>query len=102
MVRAVTADGAQAGRDPLEAAREAAEAAGERFGQARVDAGERLGQARAEAGERLEAAVGAIKPRLRGVSHQWAFFVSLAAGAVLVMLANGSKATIAAAIYALS
>jgi hemolysin III len=102
MVRGVTADGAHAGRDPLGAAREAAEAAGERLGQARVEAGERLGQARVEAGERLEAAVGAIKPRLRGVSHQWAFFVSLAAGAVLVVLANGSTATVAAAIYAFS
>ena len=25
------------------------------------------------------------KPRLRGVSHQWAFFVSLGAGAALVL-----------------
>jgi hemolysin III len=88
--------------DPIEIARGAAAEAGERFGQARAEAGERLGQARAEAGERIEAAVDAIKPRLRGVSHNWAFFVSLAAGAVLILLANGSTATIAAGIYAFS
>ena len=123
---ASTGDKAHPGPDPIGAARGAAEAAGERLEQARADAGERLGQARVEAGERLgaardvagkslsaarvhaqaaaEAAGAALnqKPRLRGVSHQWAFFVSLAAGAALVLLANGSKATIAAGIYAFS
>jgi hemolysin III len=91
MVSAMTGDEAQRGPDPIDIARGAA-----------AEAGERLGQAKAEAGERIEAAVGAIKPRLRGVFHQWAFFVSLAAGAVLILLANGSRATIAAAIYAFS
>ena len=42
------------------------------------------------------------KPRLRGVSHQWAFFVSLFTGAVLVLLAPNGKALLAAAIYAAS
>jgi hemolysin III len=42
------------------------------------------------------------KPRLRGVSHQWAFFVSLFTGAVLVMLAPNGEALLAAAIYAVS
>ncbi|HYP47512.1 MAG TPA: hemolysin III family protein [Thermoleophilaceae bacterium] len=42
------------------------------------------------------------KPRLRGVSHQWAFFVSLALGAVLVPLAPPGRATVATAIYATS
>jgi hemolysin III len=41
-----------------------------------------------------------VKPRLRGVFHQWAFFVSLAAGAALVALAPAGRATIATAIYA--
>ena len=40
------------------------------------------------------------KPRLRGVSHQWGFVVSLAAGALLVALAPSGRATAAAAIYA--
>lgn len=40
------------------------------------------------------------KPRLRGVSHQWAFFVSLATGLALVLSAPSGRATVAAAIYA--
>jgi hemolysin III len=43
---------------------------------------------------------GGIKPRLRGVSHQWAFFVSLVTGAALVLAAPNGRATAAAAIYA--
>src|SRR5437764_12264353 len=42
------------------------------------------------------------KPRLRGVSHQWAFFVSLVSGAVLVVIAPAGKATLAALIYSVS
>jgi hemolysin III len=41
-----------------------------------------------------------VKPRLRGVSHQWAFFVSLVTGLALVLTAPGGKATLAAGIYA--
>ena len=41
-----------------------------------------------------------VKPRLRGVSHFWAFFAALAAGAVLVAMAPDGRATLAAAIYA--
>jgi hemolysin III len=40
------------------------------------------------------------KPRLRGVSHQWAFVVSLACGAALIALAPSGRAVVAAAIYA--
>jgi hemolysin III len=43
-----------------------------------------------------------LKPRLRGVSHQWAFFVSLAAGIALVIVAPAGRATLATAIYAAS
>jgi hemolysin III len=42
------------------------------------------------------------KPRLRGVSHQWAFYVSLAIGAALVLAAPAGQPRLAAAIYALS
>jgi hemolysin III len=42
------------------------------------------------------------KPRLRGVSHQWAFFVSLAAGAALVVAAPPGEARLAVTIYAVS
>ena len=43
-----------------------------------------------------------VKPRLRGVFHQWAFFVSLAAGAVLVAVAPAGRATLAISIYAIT
>ena len=43
-----------------------------------------------------------MKPRLRGVSHQWAFVCSLVTGTVLVVLAPAGKATSVAAIYAVS
>jgi hemolysin III len=42
------------------------------------------------------------KPRLRGVSHQWAFFVAVVAGVVLVIAAPSGRATFAAVVYALS
>jgi len=42
------------------------------------------------------------KPRLRGVFHQYAFFVSLASGTLLVVLATTTRASVAAAIYAAS
>jgi hemolysin III len=40
------------------------------------------------------------KPRLRGVFHQWAFFVALAAGAVLVAAAPTGRAAAVGAVYA--
>jgi hemolysin III len=43
-----------------------------------------------------------IKPRLRGVSHQWAFFVSVATGVALVLAAPSGRATAAVSIYAFS
>jgi hemolysin III len=42
------------------------------------------------------------KPRLRGVTHQWAFFVSCVIGAALVLAAPAGTPRLAAAIYALS
>jgi len=45
---------------------------------------------------------GGIKPRLRGVSHQWAFFVSVVTGVALVLAAPSGRATAAVAIYAVS
>jgi hemolysin III len=43
-----------------------------------------------------------IKPKLRGVSHQWAFVVSLFLGAGLIVAADTPQATLAMAIYAAS
>ena len=42
------------------------------------------------------------KPKLRGVSHQWAFVVSIFTGAVLILLAPNGEALAAAGIYAAS
>jgi hemolysin III len=43
-----------------------------------------------------------LKPRWRGVTHQWAFFVSLVTGAALVLAAPNGKARVAAVVYAIS
>jgi hemolysin III len=43
-----------------------------------------------------------VKPRLRGVFHQYAFFLSLVGGVLLVLLAATTRARLAAAIYAIS
>ena len=40
------------------------------------------------------------RPRLRGVSHQWAFFVAIVLGALLVVLAPAGEPRLATAIYA--
>ena len=50
----------------------------------------------------LSDVVEAVKPRLRGVLHQVAFGVSLITGSVLVVLAEGTRATTAASVYAVS
>jgi len=71
--------------------------------------GERATAAREAAVERAEAAKGAatdaiaaVKPKLRGVSHEWAFFISLFLGAGLIVAAKTPEATLAVAIYAVS
>lgn len=67
--------------------------------------GERAGAAREAMGERANAAkdaLAAVKPKLRGVSHEWAFFISLFLGAGLIIAAKTPKATLAVAIYAVS
>jgi hemolysin III len=43
-----------------------------------------------------------VKPRLRGVLHQYAFFASLGSGTLLLLLAATTRASIAAAVYATS
>ncbi|MEJ7789671.1 MAG: hemolysin III family protein [Thermoleophilaceae bacterium] len=43
-----------------------------------------------------------VKPRLRGVSHQWACLVSIGLGIALVISAPPGRATFAALVYALS
>ena len=45
---------------------------------------------------------GAIKPRLRGVFHAYAFFVSLGCGVALILAASDGRARLAATIYAVA
>jgi hemolysin III len=45
---------------------------------------------------------GPVKPKLRGVSHQYAFFVSLGCGVVLILAASDGRARLAASIYAVA
>ena len=79
----------------------------ERFATARgnaadavVSAKDNAAEAMATAKENAAEAIAKVKPRLRGVSHEWAFFLSLGLGAALVIAADGARATAAAAIYA--
>ena len=46
--------------------------------------------------------LGLVKPRLRGVLHQYAFFVSLALGAALIAVAPAGRPKLASTIYALT
>ena len=43
-----------------------------------------------------------LKPRLRGVFHQYAFFVSIPCGAGLILAATSGRARLAATIYAVA
>jgi hemolysin III len=67
-----------------------------------ADAREAMGDAAADARERAAEAIAKVKPRLRGVAHEYAFFVSLVLGAGLILLAEGTEATVAVAVYAVS
>ena len=99
---------------------EAKSAAGERMSEARATAAERVTDAKAVASERVTDAKAAAservaeaksaaedliarsKPKLRGVTHEWAFFISLFAGAGLIIAAPSGHARIAMAVYAFS
>jgi hemolysin III len=77
---------------------DARDTATERMADARDTATERVADAKAAAAEQIAR----VKPRLRGVSHEYAFFCSLFLGAGLILLAQGFEARLAVAIYALS
>jgi hemolysin III len=63
---------------------------------------ERVGERASAAREAMGEAIASVKPKLRGSSHKWAFFVSLILGVVLILVAETPKATLAVAIYAVS
>jgi hemolysin III len=72
--------------------------AAEAMADARDSAAEAFADARAAAAEQIAK----VKPRLRGVSHEYAFFASLVLGAALIVIAKGGEARLAVGIYALS
>jgi hemolysin III len=78
--------------------RRSAERMGERASAAKEAVEERATAAKEATAE----AIAAVKPKLRGVSHEWAFFMSLGFGVALIVLAETPKATLAVAIYAVS
>jgi hemolysin III len=88
---------------------EARAAASERVSDAKAAASERVTEARTAATERVTEAktaaedlIARTKPRLRGVTHEWAFFISLVAGAGLIAAAPSGQSRLAMAIYAAS
>jgi hemolysin III len=88
---------------------EVRDAAAERMTDARDAAAERVADVRdataaavADAREAVASQIARAKPRLRGVSHEYAFFVSLILGAGLIVLARGLEARLAVALYAAS
>jgi hemolysin III len=94
---------------PRERFNEAKDAAAERFAEAKEATAERMADARDAAAESFADAKAAaaeqiakVKPRLRGVSHEYAFFVSLVLGAALIVIAEGTEARLAVGIYAVS
>jgi hemolysin III len=101
---------------PRERFTDARDAAAERLTEARENAADRVTDARSAFVDAREATVekvadvkaaaaeqiAKVKPRLRGVMHEYAFFVSLVLGAVLIVAADGFEATLAAAIYSVS
>jgi hemolysin III len=82
----------------LDAMAERRDAAMDAMADARDAAAERFAEAKDAAAEQIAK----VKPRLRGVSHEYAFFVSLFLGAGLILIANGGEARLAVAIYAIS
>src|ERR1700744_5472492 len=103
-------DRARDARDAVnERAREAREAVNGATRDAREAVNERAAAAKEAAGGRVVAAkegtadaIAAVKPKLRGVSHEWAFVISIVLGAALIFFAKTPKAPLAVAIYAVS
>jgi hemolysin III len=81
---------------------EKATAAREAMGERATAAKEAVEGRATAAKEATVDALAAVKPKLRGVTHEWAFFLSLGFGAALIILAEGAEAKLAVAIYAVS
>lgn len=92
-------DRASAAREnAVEMATTARENAVERAGVARHAAAERATAVRESAVETIKL----VKPKFRGVTHEWAFFLSLGLGISLLLLADTPRKLLAVSIYAAS
>ncbi len=90
---------ASAARDSVvEKASAAREGAVERAGVARDAAVEKATAVRESAAETIKA----VKPKFRGVSHEWAFFLSLGLGISMLLLADTPRKLLAVSIYTAS
>ncbi|MEX1219188.1 MAG: hemolysin III family protein [Solirubrobacterales bacterium] len=97
----VAGKAATARENATHAREQAVERAGhavERAGVARDAAVERASAIRDSAAETIRA----VKPKFRGVSHEWAFFLSLGLGISLLVLADTPRKLFAVAIYTVS
>ncbi len=93
------ADRANAAREnAVEIAANARENAVERAGVARDAAVVKAGAIRDSAAETIRA----VKPKFRGVTHEWAFFLSLGLGISLLLIADTPLKILAVAIYTVS
>ncbi len=88
---------------------DARDAAVERADIARTATVERAGHVREVAAVRATAiresateTIRAVKPRFRGVSHEWAFFLSIGLGIALLTIADTTLKLVAVAIYSAS
>ena len=90
---------AQTARDTaVERAGNARDAAADTAAAIRESATDTAAAIRESAAETIEK----VKPKFRGVSHEWAFFFSLGLGLMLILLADTPEKLLAAAIYAVS
>lgn len=74
----------------------------ERVGDAFHAVGDAVGSVGEAVGEAARDLAAAVKPTLRGVLHEYAFYVSLVAGLVLVVFSDPGRARWSAAVYAAS
>jgi hemolysin III len=91
---------AKAAQRRVEAAQEAATRGVEAAQEAAARGVEVARQGAAEVREQAADVVARVKPRLRGVIHEYAFFAAVALGALLIVRANGGREVAAVAIYA--
>ena len=82
--------------------RENVVAARENAADAVASAKENAAEAVVAAKENAAEAIAKVKPKLRGVFHEYAFPVAIVAGLILVALAPNGRARVAAGIYAFS